>query len=58
MEVKAILKPHEFAELIGVSVKSLHRWDKSGKLKAHRTPVGHRFYTREQYEEYMRKSAE
>ena len=27
-------KPQEFAEMIGVSVKTLQRWDKEGKLKA------------------------
>ena len=35
---------HEFADIAGVSVKTLHRWDKSGKLKALRTQGGHRFY--------------
>ena len=40
-----MFKPHEFAEKIGVSVKTLQRWDNSGKLPAKRTPSGHRFYT-------------
>ncbi|MDJ0620602.1 MAG: MerR family DNA-binding transcriptional regulator [Calothrix sp. MO_192.B10] len=30
-------KPHEFAKLIGVSVKTLQRWDNQGKLPAKRT---------------------
>jgi putative resolvase len=38
-------KPHEFAEKIGVSVKTLQRWDTSQKLPAKRTLSGHRFYT-------------
>lgn len=46
-------KPKEFAEMIGVSVKTLQRWDKNGKLKAHRTPTDRRFYTQEQYTQYM-----
>lgn len=46
-------KPKEFAEMIGVSVKTLQRWDKNGKLKAHRTPTDRRFYTQEQYAQYM-----
>jgi putative resolvase len=39
------MRPHEFAEKIGVSVKTLHRWDSSGKLQAKRTPSNHRYYT-------------
>jgi len=31
-------KPNEFAEMIGVSVKTLQRWDNKSKLKAFRTP--------------------
>ena len=40
-------KPQEFAEMIGVSVKTLQRWDNRGKLKAYRTPTDRRYYTRE-----------
>jgi predicted site-specific integrase-resolvase len=36
-------KPNEFAEMIGVSVKILQRWDNEGKLKAHRTPTDRRY---------------
>ncbi|PNR88665.1 hypothetical protein X925_05340 [Petrotoga sp. 9T1HF07.CasAA.8.2] len=32
-------KLHEFAEMIGVSVKTLHRWDRKGILKAFRSPT-------------------
>ena len=31
------MRPHEFAEQIGVSVETLRRWDRTGKLKAKRT---------------------
>jgi putative resolvase len=37
-------RPHEFADIAGVSVKTLHRWDESGKLKALRTMGEHRYY--------------
>jgi hypothetical protein len=47
-------KPNEFAKLIGVSVTTLQRWDNAGKLKAYRTPTNRRFYTHEQYTEYMK----
>ncbi len=38
-------RPHEFAEIAGVTVKTLQRWDNSGKLNAERTIGGHRYYT-------------
>ena len=28
------MRPHELAEKIGVSVETLRRWDRTGKLKA------------------------
>ena len=42
-------KPKDFSELIGVSVKTLQRWDREGILKANRTPTDRRYYTYEQY---------
>ena len=45
----------EFSKLIGVSAKTLERWDKQGKFKAHRTPTGRRFYTQEQYLGYTKQ---
>ena len=33
----------EASELIGVSVKTLQRWDREGKLVASRTPSNRRF---------------
>lgn len=41
------MRPHEFAEQVGVSVETLRRWDRTGKLKAKRTPSNHRYYTEE-----------
>ncbi len=38
-------KPHEFAKIVGVSVKTLQRWDNKGKLPAKRTPSNYRYYT-------------
>ena len=48
-------KPKRVAEMFGVTVKTLQRWDRDGILKAHRTPTGRRFYTGEQLQEYMDK---
>lgn len=42
-------KPKDFAELLGVSVKTLQRWDRDGLLKANRTPTNRRYYTYDQY---------
>lgn len=38
-------KIYEFAEIAGVSIKTLRRWDKSGILVANRTAAGHYRYT-------------
>lgn len=38
----------EAANIIGVSVKTLQRWDRDGKLVANRTPSNRRFYTENQ----------
>ena len=48
-------KPNEFAEMIGVSVKTLQRWDRNKKLIAYRTPTNRRYYTHNQYVECMGK---
>ena len=42
-------KPKDFAALLGVSVKTLQRWDREGILKANRTPTDRRYYTYSQY---------
>ena len=34
---------------MGVSVKTLQRWDREGILKANRTPTNRRYYTYDQY---------
>lgn len=41
-------KPQEFAQILGVSVKTLQRWDREGILKAHRTITNRRYYTYDQ----------
>lgn len=42
-------KPKDFADLLGISVKTLQRWDRDGILKANRTPTDRRYYTYDQY---------
>ena len=48
-----IYKIHEMAEKLGVSIKTLQRWDNTGKLPARRTPSNQRYYTEDQYLDYM-----
>ena len=48
MEEK-IYNIREFAKLIGVSVKTLQRWDREGILKAKRKVSNRRYYTEEHH---------
>lgn len=38
-------KPNQFAQMLGVSVKTLQRWDNDGKLIAFRNPANRRYYS-------------
>ncbi|MEA5535751.1 IS607 family transposase [Crocosphaera sp. XPORK-15E] len=40
--MKNLLSIQEAAQLLGVSTKTVRRWDKAGKIEAMRTPGGHR----------------
>ena len=51
-------KPKDFAELLGVSGKTLQRWDREGILKANRTPTDRRYYTYDQYLQFKGINAE
>lgn len=51
------LTPKEFAHLVCRSVQTLQRWDRKGILIAKRTKGNRRYYTHEQYLEYMGISA-
>jgi len=48
-----LLSIGEAAEFIGVSINTLRAWDSRGKLKALRSPGGHRYYSKEQLEGFM-----
>jgi len=51
--VKSTYRLNEFAKLVNRSVKTLQKWDRLGKFKAHRTITNRRYYTHDQYLEYM-----
>lgn len=48
-----VYRIHEMAEKLGVSIKTLQRWDNAGKLPARRTPSNQRYYTEDQYLDYI-----
>ncbi|GHP14280.1 hypothetical protein YK48G_17050 [Lentilactobacillus fungorum] len=43
------MKPKELGERLGVSVKTLQKWDRQGKLPAKRTVTNRRYYTEADY---------
>ncbi|GAA7348103.1 IS607 family transposase [Helicobacter pylori] len=45
--------PAKFASMIGKSVRTLQRWDLDGVFTAHRNQKNRRFYTHDQYLEYL-----
>lgn len=49
-------KPNKFAQMLGVSVKTLQRWDNEKILIAKRAPSGRRYYTHDQYIAYIGNS--
>ena len=45
--------PKEFGKLIGRTTNTLQKWDREGRLKAHRSPItNRRYYTHDQYLQY------
>ena len=44
------------AKVLAVSVRTLRRWDESGRLPARRTDSGHRYYTRAQLERFLQRN--
>lgn len=51
-------KPKEFGKLISRTTQTLQRWDRKGILVAHRTPTNRRYYTHDQYLEYIGQKAD
>ena len=43
-----------FAKMIGVTVKTLHNWDKNNFLKPSKVINKRRLYTHEQYKNYIK----
>ena len=51
-----MIRLNEMAKRLNVSVKTLQRWDREGILVAKRTPTDRRYYTEDQYLEYISSS--
>jgi excisionase family DNA binding protein len=49
---KSKLNIGKAAEYLGVSIDTMRRWDKSGKLPANKTKGGHRYYFKQQLDLY------
>lgn len=52
MESK-LISVGEAAKILGLSIKTLQRWDKSGKFPSIRRPGGHRYYNLKDIENYL-----
>ena len=48
-----MLKPNEMAKRLNVTVGTLQRWDREGKMKAFRTKTNRRYYTEEQIDSFL-----
>ena len=53
MNEKDLISISEAASMLGVSIDTLRRWDKSGKLSSVKTKGGHRKYFRSQLEIFL-----
>ena len=55
--MKNTYSPREFGTLIGRATITLQRWDRQGIFKAHRSPTNRRYYTHDQYLEWIGQKA-
>ncbi len=54
--IKELYTPKEAAKILGVSVLTLQRWDRSGKIKVVRTPTNRRRFPRSEIERLLGES--
>jgi excisionase family DNA binding protein len=52
-----LLTSNEAAELLRVTVKTLERWEKAGKLIPNRLPGGHKRYRRSDLDDLLNDKA-
>ncbi len=57
MDIMTMIKPKEMAERLGITVRTLQEWDRKGILISHRTPTNRRYYTEDQYQDYLGNSS-
>lgn len=51
------LTPNEAAKQLGVTVRTLHRWEAEGRIAPRRTPTNHRRYDQAEVDQLLRASA-
>lgn len=57
IEVKGVLlKVSDVAKYLGVSISTMHRWEREGKIKPSRTPGGQRRYETDDLMRFKGKS--
>ncbi len=54
MDGKDLISIGETSELLGVSIDTLRRWDKSGRFPAEKSDGGHRVYSKAKVEIYLK----
>ena len=56
--MRIIYKPKDFVESLGVSIKTLQRWDRDRIIKANRTPTDRRYCAHDKYLQFERIQTE
>jgi excisionase family DNA binding protein len=51
------LTPHEAAKRLGITVRTLHRWEQEGRVTPVRTPHNHRRYDAAQIDTILRQAS-
>ena len=51
------MTPQQAADYLGVSIRTLYRWEDDGLVSPRRTPGGHRRYSRDDIDALLGRSA-
>jgi len=52
-DTKKLLKPKDVAEQLGITTRTLFRWDEEGSFKARRFPNGRKYYLQEDIDVFL-----
>ncbi len=56
--VDELLPVGQASALVGVSTDTLKRWERAGRIRAERTPTGHRRFRRSEVERLLRSGSD